>query len=126
MRAFQVEDHNVRTMWTLAEELVPIYRTLVSPGFEESLGLVQNRLPLNIKRYPSGGKVFDWTIPQSWTVREAYLADTQGRRIIEYANEPLFVGPYSQPFSGVVEKQDLMPHLNSLSHLPDAIPLCPS
>ncbi len=126
MRAFHVEDHNVRTMWTLAEELVPIYRTLVSPGFEESLGLVQNRLPLNIKRYPSGGKVFDWTIPQSWTVREAYLADTQGRRIIEYANEPLFVGPYSQPFSGVVEKQDLMPHLNSLSHLPDAIPLCPS
>ncbi len=113
-------------MWSLAIKLEGIYRTLVSPGFEKSLKCINDYLPLKIKKYPSGQKVFDWTIPESWTVREGYIDDMKGNRLIDFKNEPLFVGPYSIPFSEVINSEDLMKHLYSLPHLPEAIPICPS
>ncbi|MBN2121153.1 MAG: DUF4910 domain-containing protein [Candidatus Omnitrophica bacterium] len=113
-------------MWRLAQDLVPIYRTLVSPGFEQSLELINEYLPLTVKKYPSGQKVFDWTIPDSWTVKEAYIEDMKGNRLIDFKDEPLFVGPYSRPVSAIVERKELLEHLYSLPHLPKAIPLCPS
>ncbi len=126
LQSFDVTEKNRQAMWTLAKALEPIYRTLVSPGFEASLERIGEDLPIEILKYPSGQKVFDWTIPQSWTVRGGYLADTNGRRLIEFSDEPLFVGPYSRPFSGKISREELLPHLYSYEHLSDAIPLCPS
>ena len=123
---YDVTRKNKQAMWALAEDLEPIYRTLVSPGFEASLERIREVLPIEILKYPSGRKVFDWTIPQSWTVREGYLADLDGNRLIEFPDEPLLVGPYSRPFSGEISREELLPHLYSYEHLPDSLPLCPS
>lgn len=126
MREYRLREDDQQNMWELAHALTPIYRTLVSPGFEKSLECIQRHLPLEVKKYPSGQKVFDWTIPQSWSVRGGYLEDMKGNRLLDFQDEPLFVGPYSLPFSGVVDRELLMSHLYSFEHLPDAIPLCPS
>jgi aminopeptidase-like protein len=114
-------------MWQLAQKLEPIYRTLVSPGFEQSLKCIQEQLPLlKIKKYRSGTKVFDWTIPMSWTLKEGYIEDRKGRRLFDSKKHPFLVGPYSQPFSGVISREELIPHLQTLPHLPKAFALCPS
>jgi len=126
MQRFQVQEENEEQMWQLSEKLVPIYRTLVSPGFEKSLLCIDEQLPLKIKKYPSGQKVFDWTIPDSWTIKEGYLEDMEGNRLFDFKDEPLFVGPYSTPISKVIDRDELYQHLHSLPHLPEAFALCPS
>ncbi|MFH1933653.1 MAG: DUF4910 domain-containing protein [Pseudomonadota bacterium] len=114
-------------MWQLAQKLEPIYRTLVSPGFEQSLKCIQEQQPqLIIKKYRSGTKVFDWTIPMSWTLKEGYIEDIKGKRLFDSKKHPFLVGPYSQPFSGEISRKELMPHLHTLPHLPKAFALCPS
>jgi len=113
-------------MWRLAKMLEPIHRTLVSPGFDASLAFICEELKLKIKKYPSGQKVFDWTIPDSWYAKAGVLENMKGKRLMDFKDHPLFIGPYSEPFSGVIDREELLPHLHSLPHLPKAIPLCPS
>lgn len=117
---------NRSEMWTLCEELEPIYRTLVSPGFEQSLQVIRKRLPIRIVKIRSGTDVFGWIVPKSWTVRGGYLDGPDGERLFDFKDHPLFIGPYSVPISTTLTREELLPHLHTLPHLPDAMPLCPS
>lgn len=122
---FNVSKENKVKMWDLAEKLEPIYRTLVSPGFEKSLEVINDYFPLNIKKYPTGQSVFDWIIPQSWTPIAGYLEDMNGNRLIDFEDEPFFIGPYSEPVDGIFNRKELFKHTATLPHLKDAVPLCP-
>ena len=53
---------NTDSMWGLMEELFPIHRSLVGPGFKKSLEVIMKSIPLNILEFPSGTESFDWKI----------------------------------------------------------------
>ncbi len=72
-----------RDIWSLMEELFPLHRTLVGDGFDRSLAIVGRRLPLKVLEVPSGKEVWDWRVPPAWDVREAYIQDESGRRLVE-------------------------------------------
>jgi len=110
-------------LWSLVEELFPIHRTLVNDGFDRSLGILQKRLPfMKVLRYPSGMKVWDWVIPGRWNVRDAYVADSRGRRLIDFKASNLHLSAYSVPFRGEVSREVLFKHLKTLPDQPTVIP----
>ena len=71
---------------------------------------------------PSGTEVFDWTVPPEWNVREAWIEDAAGRRLVDLANHPLHVLGYSEAVDRRLSGAELQAHLYSLPELPDLIP----
>ncbi|MCW5875545.1 MAG: DUF4910 domain-containing protein [Anaerolineales bacterium] len=110
------------SMMQLIEELWRLPRHLVSDGYDQALARLAGEVPMTIHEVPSGTKIWTWTVPEKWTCDEAYLETLDGRRLIDLADSPLHVVSYSLPFEGEVSREELLPHLHSHPHLPDAIP----
>lgn len=103
-------------------ELLPICRSITGDGLRATLRAAGETLPLEIHEVPSGTAVFDWTVPREWNVREAYVADARGRRVIDFAEHTLHVVNYSVPVRARMSLAELRPHLHSLPDHPDWIP----
>jgi len=106
----------------MLRELFPICRSITGEGFRQSLEILGRYAPMRQHDYPSGMKCFDWTIPPEWTIRDAYIADSRGRRVIDFRRSNLHVVSYSVPFRARMTLAELRGHLHTLPALPDAIP----
>ena len=71
---------------------------------------------------PSGTSVFDWTVPREWNVRDAWIADPSGRRVVDLAASSLHVVNYSVPVRRRLTLAELRPRLHTLPDAPDRIP----
>ena len=109
--------------YALAKELWHIPRSITGPGIRETLKIIQRELPdLKILEVSSGEAVFDWTVPDEWTIRDAYIEDEKGSRIVDFLENNLHVVGYSTPVDTWMDLSELQPHLYSLPDQPDAIP----
>ena len=78
--------------------LYPICRSLTGRGVVKTLKIIKDSLPiLKIKKFKSGSKVFDWHIPAEWNVKDAYVLDKNGLKIIDFKKNNLHVVGYSIP-----------------------------
>lgn len=103
-------------------DLYPICRSITGDGTRETLRRMAMHVPLSITEVPSGTRVFDWTVPKEWNVKGAFVADRQGRRIVDFGRHNLHLVNYSIPFNGTLTKDDLLPHLYSIPAHPTWIP----
>ncbi|VAV88480.1 Protein containing aminopeptidase domain [hydrothermal vent metagenome] len=120
-------DHDARhagqQMHTLAGQLFPINRSLTGAGVRETLGIIKQQIPdLQLHEVKTASQCFDWTIPPEWNVKEAWVEDPDGRRIIDFAQHNLHLVGYSIPVDKEMELDELQTHLHSLPEQPDAIP----
>ena len=106
-----------------ASELWPLNRSLTGEGVRETLDKILKHVPnLVVKSVPSQTQVFDWTVPQEWAVREAYIITPSGKKICDFSENNLHLLGYSIPFSGELTLGELKKHLYTLPDQPDAIP----
>jgi aminopeptidase-like protein len=109
-------------MYALITELYPICRSITGNGVRETLQILQRELPLDVHEVTSGTTVFDWTVPREWNIRDAYVQDAAGRRIIDFRRSNLHVVGYSVPVRARMTLAELRPHLFTRPDMPDAIP----
>lgn len=108
---------------SLATRLWPIHRSITGNGVRETLGILKELLPdLTVHEVPSGETAFDWTIPDEWNVREAWIEDPDGHRIADFSEHNLHLVGYSIPVDQVMSLEELQEHLHSLPEMPEAIP----
>jgi len=111
-----------RRALALASELCPMMRSITGEGVRATFKVLSQVAPLAIEEVPSGTPVLDWEIPQEWAVHEAYVADLNGRRLIDVATHPLHLLGYSRPVRTRLSLEELRPHLHTDPQRPDWIP----
>jgi len=111
-------------MISLCKKLYKINRSITGAGVRESLEIIKNHnVPLEIFSVKSGTKVFDWTIPKEWNIKDAYVIDlSTGRKVIDFNNHNLHVMSYSIPVNKEITFKDLDENLYYIESMPDAIP----
>lgn len=109
-------------IYELIQELFPICRSITGDGVRESLRLLQRKIPLELCEVPSGTSVFDWTVPNEWNIRDAWIKDSSGTKVVDFQRSNLHVVSYSLPVSRRMSFQELRPHLFTLPEHPDWIP----
>ena len=111
-----------RRMHAFAARAFPIVRSITGDGMRQTLALIRERVPLRIHEVPTGTPVLDWTVPPEWNLREAWIADSTGRRIVDLAASSLHVVGYSTPVRARMSLAELRPHLHSLPSQPSLVP----
>ena len=122
------ENHKLRNklsseMYSWAKALFPINRSITGSGVRETLEYFKKIVPsLKILSFPTGFKAFDWTVPQEWSLKEAYIEDKKGNRVIDFKNNNLHVVGYSKPVKKYLEYDELKNNLHFIKDQPNAIP----
>ena len=109
-------------LYSLIRELYPICRSITGAGFRETIAHISKEIPLEVHEVPSGTQVFDWTVPKEWNIRDAYVKNTRGERIIDFRSHNLHVVNYSVPVHRKMSLAELRAHLHTLPDHPDWIP----
>jgi aminopeptidase-like protein len=111
-----------REMHALAADLYPFCRSITGDGVRATFKRLAREIPLEIHEVPSGTPVFDWTVPEEWNIRDAWIKDSQGHKVVDFADHNLHVLGYSTAVSAKMPLQDLKAHLFSLPDQPELIP----
>lgn len=111
-----------RRMHELITRLYPICRSLTGDGVRETLAILGERIDLEVQEVPTGTPVFDWQIPKEWNIRDAWIANERGERVVDFGESNLHVVGYSVPTEATLSLEELRPHLHTLPDRPERIP----
>lgn len=116
------QDSRGREIHELIRELYPICRSITGNGVRESLRRLRRLVPLELREVASGTTVFDWTVPKEWNIRDAWIKDTRGTKVVDFEKSNLHVVNYSVPVHRRVKLEELRQHLHTLPESPSWIP----
>jgi len=106
----------------LLKKLYPITRSITGNGNRETLNIINEIVPLNIIEYPTGQEVYDWTIPKEWNIKDAWIKNSKGEKVIDFKNSNLHIVSYSIPIHEKLKLSQFKDKLFYLENLPEAIP----
>jgi len=109
-------------MLRLIQDLYPICRSITGNGIRQTLVRLGNEIPMQVHEVPSGTPVLDWHVPREWNIRDAWIKNAAGERVVDFAAHNLHVVSYSAPVRARVSREELRRHLYSLPAQPDWIP----
>jgi aminopeptidase-like protein len=108
--------------FALASEIYPICRSITGDGVRETLKRLARHVDLEVHEVPTGTQVFDWTIPREWNVRDAYIKNAKGERVVDFRASNLHVLNYSAPVHTTLRLDELRKYIFTLPDQPDLIP----
>lgn len=109
-------------LFEMVSALYPICRSITGNGVRESLRQLQSHIGLSLHEVPTGTPVFDWVVPKEWNIRDAYIKDSRGTRVVDFQKNNLHVVNYSLPVKQKMHLTELRKHLFTLPETPDWIP----
>jgi aminopeptidase-like protein len=109
-------------LYEMVSALYPICRSITGNGLRESLRQLQGHVGLSLHEVPTGTRVFDWEVPKEWNIRDAYIKDSRGTRVVDFQKSNLHVVNYSLPVKQKMHLSELRKHLFALPKSPDWIP----
>lgn len=109
-------------IFAFATRIFPICRSITGNGVRQTLREIAGHIQLETHEVPTGTEVFDWTIPREWNIREAYIKDSSGNKVIDFAESNLHVMSYSVPVRKRVSLAELKQHIHTLPEQPELIP----
>lgn len=116
----------VSSLKDVLAEIVPLHRTLASDGSDAALEIIGSYLPeianYEIETYEPLKPVWTWYVPERYVVYEAYLETEDGRRILDFKDNPLHLVSYSLPVDRLLTWDELVPHLYYNEERPHTIP----
>jgi aminopeptidase-like protein len=124
LKQFHDQDLNAtsKELYGFAEELYPICRSITGDGLRETLRSIQSKIPLEMFEVPTGTQVFDWTVPKEWNIRDAYIKDASGKRVVDFQTTNLHVLNYSVPVHATLPLTEIKQHLFTLPDHPEWVP----
>jgi aminopeptidase-like protein len=111
-----------KEIFAFAAEIYPICRSITGDGVRKTLAAIRAHIPLEVHEVPTGTAVFDWVIPREWNIREAYIKNERGEKIVDFKQSNLHVMGYSVPVRQWLCLGELKQHLHTLPDQPDLIP----
>src|SRR5215470_3940083 len=108
--------------FALAAEIFPICRSITGNGVRDTLREIAAHVALEMHEVPTGTRVFDWTIPREWNIRDAYIKNERGEKVVDFAQSNLHVMSYSAPVQQRISLSELKEHLCTLPDQPNLIP----
>lgn len=109
-------------MHELATRLYPFHRSITGDGVRQTLKIFQEYIPVDVHEVPTGTRVFDWTVPKEWNVRDAYIKDPSGRKVVDFKQCNLHVLAGSVPVRKRLPLSELKEHLYTQPEQPDFVP----
>jgi len=106
----------------LVARIFPICRSITGDGVRQTLGELSAHIGLDIHEVPTGTAVLDWTVPPEWNIRDAYIKNASGEKIVDFSRSNLHVMSYSVPVRRRMSLDELKPHIYTLPDQPDLIP----
>ncbi|WP_421590703.1 DUF4910 domain-containing protein [Shinella sp. M27] len=106
----------------LVSRLFPIGRSITGEGVRRTLAILSEHVDLAVREVPTGTEVFDWTVPQEWTVRDAYVRAANGKVVVDLAASNLHLVGYSEPVARRMPLSELRSHIHTLPDQSDLIP----
>jgi aminopeptidase-like protein len=104
------------------DRLWPVCRSITGEGLRESFRILQEIIPLNLHEVKTGTPVFDWTVPDEWNIRDAFIITPEGKKIADFKVNNLHVVNYSEPVEAEMSFDELNQNLHYKKELPDAVP----
>lgn len=111
-----------RDVFTLAADIFPICRSITGNGVRETLRHLGRHIALETHEVPSGTPAFDWRVPKEWNIRDAFIKNRAGERVVDFRASNLHVVSYSTPIHGFFRLEELKAHISTLPDQPDLIP----
>jgi aminopeptidase-like protein len=109
-------------LFSLMQELFPICRSITGNGVRKTIKILKKEIDLKIVNVPSGTKVFDWKVPFEWNIKDAYVKNSKGERVIDFKKSNLHILNYSTPIKKTISNKNLKKHLHTLPEKPNSIP----
>ena len=105
------------------EDVFYFNRSLTGEGNKKTLNYLKiiNK-DIIIKKIKSGTKVFDWKVPKEWSVKEAWVKDDKGKKIINFKKNNLHLVGYSKPVNKILTYKNLLKKIHTIKKIPSAIP----
>ena len=116
------KDDQIKKMDKLFDRLFPIARSITGKGIRKTLKILNEYLPLKMKSVKSGTEVLNWKVPPEWKINEAYIKGPNGKKIVDFKDNNLYVLNYSTPVDKKINLEDLKKHLYTIPEKPKAIP----
>ena len=104
------------------KKLFPICRSITGNGTRETLTFFEKINPeLKRIRFRSEAKIFDWTVPLEWNIKNAHIS-LKGKKIVDFKNNNLHVMGYSTPIKKTISLKELLLHTYTNKKRPNSIP----
>lgn len=112
-----------QSMYNLCVELFPICRSITGNGVRETLSILNSVIggEMVVREVPSGTQVFDWSVPKEWNIRDAWIKDSKGNKILDFKDNNLHVVGYSLPVNKKVNLEELKTIIYTQPEQPDVI-----